>query len=480
MLAIKCVFRRNSLMGTRNLFVLFFAFFLPVSAFSQSKIQPHLLREDFEKFREKTIKHNPGLYKFISQSELHRMWDSIELTITQPLSDREFSHKIIEAIIPVQERHLSSVFHKKSKYYKNLKAGDYLLFPFAIKFTPDDDKAVILRNVSNDSTIQHKSKLISINGRKAEQIKHQLLDKAIADNEVENWKYFELNGRFPLWYNQFIDTSKHFKMVYETKDGQRKTSTVKGLKRGKLSDTLTKLNKKIYNIEKSFPAIYDRYYDTIDAAYLRIKTFNRKKIRKGDSRYNRDVRAFFEKAGYEDYRNVIIDLRGNSGGSITYLLRLLSYFQNNTDKIEVFDRTWYRTFGYRKPKSKPAKSLKRKKPGFNGNVYILIDGGSYSASVTLTSLAKEYANVTIVGTESGGRYDGTTAGSFYRIKLKNSGLVVRCPHVLFDYYVTFQETPGSIVPDHIVYPEIDDYFSIQSDAQLNYVLNLIKRRGKID
>jgi len=237
---------------------------------------------------------------------------------------------------------------------------------------------------------------------------------------------------------------------------------------------LRKLNLKIYDLEKSLPAIYSREYDSLQTSYLRIKTFNKEKIKKEDQKFKKEITQFFDNVFAKGHENIIIDLRNNTGGRITYLLQLLAHIQQNKDKQEMLRRTYYPTFS-RNKKTKDSKTFKAEDPRFTGQVYVINNGGSYSASITFTSFAKELANVITVGDVSGGRYNGTTAGSFKVLKLKNSALTVRIPLTIMEYLVAKQKD-GGVIPDYQVLPALEDYYSLQSDAQLTYILDLIASR----
>ncbi|MCL1820658.1 MAG: S41 family peptidase [Oscillospiraceae bacterium] len=60
--------------------------------------------------------------------------------------------------------------------------------------------------------------------------------------------------------------------------------------------------------------------------------------------------------------------------------------------------------------------------GFNGNIWLLVDGGCYSASEAFTIFCKQTGFATVVGTQTGGSGVG---GNPYAFPLPNSGLLIR-------------------------------------------------------
>jgi|GEM_PF-6595515 len=435
-------------------------------------LTPEQLQQDFEQFQKKVVKLNAGLTHFVDIDSLQRHWQTLELQLNKEMAVRDFNKILNQAIQPVGERHMSIGIHKKSQYALDFKSGKRKYFPLVIYYAPEEEKTYVVRNLSSDSLVHHKATLQSINGRSHLEIRDSIFKYLNSDAQVKTWKPYEYNGSFAKLYHHFVDTSSTYNISYIDSLGLEKRSTIKGITTKKYVDSLNKLNKEIYNLEKQLPAIYTKFYDSLSTGYLRIKTFNKQKIKKGESKFKPDIEDFFTTVREENIEHVVIDLRNNTGGRIRYLLDLLSYMQTNSGKLEAIDRTYYPLLS-RNRKTNQGKTHKKSEPAFNGQVYVINNGGSYSASVTFTSLAKELADIITFGEESGGRYDGTTAGSFKIVKLKNSKLTVRIPMILMTYRVAEQQAGRGVLPDYDVKRHVDDYFSIESDQVLQYVLDFI-------
>lgn len=69
---------------------------------------------------------------------------------------------------------------------------------------------------------------------------------------------------------------------------------------------------------------------------------------------------------------------------------------------------------------KADKPTKPNKSAFHGKVFVLINGGSFSASSIITAKLKNDKRATLVGEETGGANDGTVAGFYSYQKLPNS------------------------------------------------------------
>jgi C-terminal processing protease CtpA/Prc len=69
----------------------------------------------------------------------------------------------------------------------------------------------------------------------------------------------------------------------------------------------------------------------------------------------------------------------------------------------------------------------KKKNHFNGNVYVLTGGNSFSATTLFTQTVKQQNNVTIVGEETGGGAYGNSAWLIPDLILPQTGIRFRLP-----------------------------------------------------
>lgn len=50
-------------------------------------------------------------------------------------------------------------------------------------------------------------------------------------------------------------------------------------------------------------------------------------------------------------------------------------------------------------------------PGFNGRLFVLVNGGCFSTTSELITFLKENTNAIFIGQESGGGYNGNCSGA---------------------------------------------------------------------
>lgn len=207
-----------------------------------------------------------------------------------------------------------------------------------------------------------------------------------------------------------------------------------------------------YEIPEHLFSTYKFEEDSI--AYLRLPSFSYFYVEKDGA----GIRAFLEEV--KDYRSIIIDIRGNGGGSTNYwdkkivplltdkplemrcyvLFRDSSYLEPFLKNKLVFSYLGLRdikglnavayTPEYYFPDGSGRcmeivyKVVPDRPVGFNGKIYLLVDDYVYSASESFAAFAKATGWATLVGTDTGG--DGIGFDPIPLV-LPNSGLIVMFP-----------------------------------------------------
>jgi carboxyl-terminal processing protease len=144
-----------------------------------------------------------------------------------------------------------------------------------------------------------------------------------------------------------------------------------------------------------------------DTAMLTVHTF--------DLTYNSDrVESLMKKVGSR--KNLILDLRGNGGGAVYNLQHLLACFLPAEAEIGTFisrrvvDEYRKETGNYGNNLVDIAKWATRKvrvgrrtsSPRFTGNIAVLVDGGSGSASEMAAAALKELRGASLIGSKTAG------------------------------------------------------------------------------
>lgn len=160
-------------------------------------------------------------------------------------------------------------------------------------------------------------------------------------------------------------------------------------------------------------------------------------------------------------KNLIVDVRSNSGGPGNTAVYLLQYL---VEKPFVFKKL-------SEGSNIAGKSFEPFENNYKGKTYFLIDGEGHSTTGHLLAHIKEKQLATIIGEELGGNHFCTGGQRWF--KLKNTEvfyLVGRFTNITtadsFDVY-------RGIMPDHFITQNIEDYLN-DNDTVMEYTLKLIQ------
>jgi C-terminal processing protease CtpA/Prc len=103
---------------------------------------------------------------------------------------------------------------------------------------------------------------------------------------------------------------------------------------------------------------------------------------------------------------------------------------------------------------------------FEGDIYVLINSGTYSSAVMFATTVKDYSIATLIGEESGGL--ATSYGDIYSFTLPNTRLSVGVSHKRF-VRPSGEDDGRGVIPDHVVEGDEND----DEDEVMDYTLNLI-------
>ena len=221
-------------------------------------------------------------------------------------------------------------------------------------------------------------------------------------------------------------------------------------------------------------------------------------------------RAFrqIEAAGAEQ---LVLDLRDNGGGDPAPTVELLSYlldepfrlYRNvsaitrkfpdkrlilgNSKKLErIAALTFKKANGQYKVKGLMArlgglvgtKTTKPSKYAFGGEVYVLVNPHSFSATGELAAILEDKERATFIGEQMGGNPNRNASGLFATLRLPNSDAKVRLPMILFETDVAFDTGGYGITPDYVVRHSVEDILQ-GKDAALDYTIQIIEKQDTI-
>ncbi|HHG84451.1 MAG TPA: hypothetical protein ENJ82_06865 [Bacteroidetes bacterium] len=375
-------------------------------------------------------------------------------------------------------------------------------FPFRVKIFQGN--CFLLNNLGEFKT--QGMMLTKINGKRIEAILDQFLQIEPADGYNLTSKYDWIEGAFSKYYMLFFEQMPR---DFEIEVQQPQTG-MKTIYREVPAYGYKSILKYFKELKESLPVddftepVTFRIDSETQTAVLTVNSFSSSNYDDGRQGFKQYLQKKFKQIIDAKLPNLIIDLRRNEGGDQGMEDHLLSYLIDSAyakySYVEIPGFT-YSCIPYTDYKSNPGELVDELKedffrgedgrflnipghyqgdaPGrfhFKGEVYILINGLTFSGGSEFAALAKNYTNATFIGEETGGGYYGNSSGYFLQYTLPNSQLTGRIPLCKFvpdvkDFGIPFGR---GLMPDHVVQATIDDYFSGR-DPELEFAFKLIKR-----
>lgn len=457
----------------RILLLIIFTLFISYGN-AQNKIKPKKLIEDYEYLIKELKLQHQGLYEYVGKHQTDILIDSIHNKLKTHQTKLEFYENLRYVIGLTNEGHTSIELPKWTMIKLGLSKS---FLPLTVKLT--DGNLIATQNYGKSiEDLKKGVKIISVNDRKSNEILEKLYPLIPSDGFNTTSRQEWVGGlNFSLLYRLVYGKEKKFELQIQ-KLGSDKvhTLTIPAIRFTKFK---TK-NAKLKSIDFDYNHFkFEQINDSI--AYLSIPSF-------GDD--NLDYEKFYEsnfiKIKSLNIKHLIIDIQVNGGGTEGNENLLFSYLSNkdiqkykqvtmlpkpyhkNKSKTGYIEDKWtlqdtiakrgnftlfsdyYSDLGY----SKPQKELI-----YNGKLYVLTSGKTFSGGAEFASLIKMRNRGIFIGEETGGAYEGNVSGYSEYIELPNSKIEVKIPTVHFQINVSPEIKGRGVIPDYKEPQTWEDYLN---------------------
>lgn len=417
---------------------------------SKSYYTQNELLEDFDNLYETILKEHPQI--FTNKKELENL-KNIQRNKIKDMSKYEFIKLVSPLIAKINCGH-STIDLNFEKDDKIINEANFL--PIQVKVI--DNKIYLIKDYT-ENTITPGSEIHAINNKKSENIIKEFYNSIPSDGEINSIKEIILNTgiRFNYLYYFFIDNSKQYNINYSLPGESSKLQ---------INLNSNNYEKLIKNYEsspfKNEPNINVKYEINDKYALLSIPHFIYYEEEE-KKEFDNIIDSFFLELKETNVNKLILDLRGNDGGDPFAGNKLLSYLLSKPFKY-FSDETPYYT--------ELKKQSEINSNSFKGELYTLIDGGSFSTTGHVISLLQDQNRGKFIGNESGA---GFICSDYSQDKtLSNSGIKFRLATLTFSTNVKGQQLGRGIIPDvHIKY-SISDYLE-KRDLEIDYIVSHINK-----
>jgi hypothetical protein len=449
----------------------------------EKKYPPAMIQEDYNLFRRILETSHPSIYWYTTKDSMDYYFDEGYKSLKDSMTEIQFRDQMAFVISKINCGHTSM---KGSKAFgKYVDTAFSKAFPFAMKFW--SDTMVVTANLrKSDPLLQRGTQIISINGYNVRRLTDTLFNYITTDGYSANGKYQSLSTGFSfatlyknvLGLSDSIDVRYVDDMGIESQtwarpyDFKADTMDKKTLNQGPPTRGKEKKKEK----PRLFLPSVNLQLDTVmKTGFMTVATFDR------SNHLKKFFKRSFKELEKDHIRNLIIDVRSNGGGDAGLSTLLTRYIIDHPFRLAdslytikpptEYKKYMQKSFWYGllvsvvTTKEKDGKyhfryfekhyNSPKKNHHFDGQVYILIGGNSFSATTLFAGDLKGQKNVTLVGEETGGGYYGNTAWIIPDITLPNTGLRFRLPRFRMVVDKNRDKNGRGILPDVWAVPSIE-------------------------
>lgn len=442
------------------------------------KYAPEKLQEDYDLLRNMLEKFHPSLYWYTSKDSMDFYFDAYRSALTDSMTEQQFGFSILAPLTTnIRCGHTSFSFSKS--YTRFFRGVPLPSFPLYMKVW--GDTMIVTNNLNRkDSILKRGTQITSVNGFVPRQLTSAMFRFMPTDGYSENINYIRLSSAFPYYHRNIFGLSKNYTVGYIDSLAQEKKIQVPFFNpQADTSRSTYKPGKKPQ--KKSFVDKKTRLREfrslEIDSskmtAVINLQSF--------DNGYGlkKFYRKSFKKIKKEKIHNLVVDIRSNGGGKVDNYTDLARYLKKTSFKVadtavsirknfgsyrSYFKNSFFNWMGMQLFTAKKADQRYHfrywekhefrpfRKNHFDGNVYVLIGGPTFSASSLFCNTVKGQENVTLVGEETGGGEHGNSGLMIPHVTLPNTGIRVRVPLFRVVQYNHAPKTGRGVMPDVYVPP----------------------------
>lgn len=460
------------------------------------------LQEDFSMLRKILEAKHPSLYWYTPKDSMDYYFDHYYQLIADSMTEQQFGWRVIAPL--TDKIHCGHTSFGMSRAYNNWAANRHFPgFPLFMKVW-NDTMAVTINLNRKDSIFKKGTLVTGINGMRNKEMIATMFGYLTEDGNANNVNYIRLSNNFPYFHRNIFGLSREYTVQYIDSNGREQTAKLPVFEFPR--DTGKKIKPAVTGPVRSRKEIRQQKLlamrsvaiDTAaNTAIITLTTFSSGRLRK----FFRQTFGYIRKTGIS---NVVLDIRSNGGGKINLSTLLTRYvtrrpfrvvdtafaaaktlgpysryikdrFVNNLGLIfmthKKADGLYH--FGHWERKMYQAKSQNH----FGGDLYVLINGQTFSASTLFCNAIKGQPGITLVGEEAGGGWHGNDGILIPDITLPHTHLRVRLPLFRIVQFQHVAKDGRGVMPD-IWIPTSYEALVKGYDRKMQVVMEMIKKKNE--
>lgn len=456
------------------------------------------LLADLESLKKEVIRSHPNPFQFCDEKYFNKVFEASTYAIDERMALRDYTLIVANLLNTLRDSHTSIDYGQLQ--YLQMADGGYFM-PLSLEKVQDSRPRFYVRS-DWEGKIAPGSELLSINGKLVTDIYKHALSYACIEGDAVDAQSSVATSLMTICaglkspYDKINDVR-----VVDFASGDTADLKLKGFQR-------KEFYRKRYereHAEMPFPVSL-KFDDEHNLAILKVSTF----APSASSKYKKRLRESFALIKQGNYGNLVIDLRGNGGGSSALVEYLYAFIDTsgyntpsnvigkNSDLAASRSRLFYSAFGdiltflfYRNNEDvqsfrhfaslplgstdtvyfqNPTRHLAQEV--YTGRCFLMINGLTASAAVDFTNGFQRRNRGEVVGQQCLGPKTGTW-GNPAAYTLPKTGINVSISTIRYNYDNTFDYERQALLPDHMVDCTPGD-LNLERDTQLEFIINLLK------
>ncbi|WNJ19029.1 S41 family peptidase [Pontibacter sp. G13] len=320
---------------------------------------------------------------------------------------------------------------------------EFRYLPISVKII--DGRLFVAIDNSVEQSLKKGAEIIRINGREPVEVLKKLYATLPSDGTITTYQDRKIEEGFSWMYYLFVDQREEHDFTVRDLEGNQQEIRIRALTRTAQLANYQRLNSaRTDGASDESSGFYQLEFKGASAV-LALPSFDRRRVEKHGVTPKKLYKGLFQDFHDRDIQQLVIDLRGNTGGLNEFADGIVPFIQQAGASAPFLKRTisWAgkeRTYKFPKPS----------KWAFQGAIYVLVDGQTYSAGSTLARYLKEFGRATVIGEETGTRYEGFAAGSKQYIRLNHSQIRIGVPR----YHILFPSSSLQTTQNHGLMPDL--------------------------
>jgi len=454
-----------------------------------AKIPPKLLQEDFHIMRHALEQGHAGIYWYTGKADLDRMFDHAYRKIDHPMSDLDFWRLAAPVVVHIKCGH-TYLWYPAALRAQDRRSVPYL--PLVVKVLRG--RVYVYQDFVTPGSPREGAEILSINGVSMKALLKDMRTFVTGDgngNTAKEWHLSWTSGFCRLLYA--LGVRSPFRLTYRAPNGKANTIELEGMTQPDWEKRWFARNPEPKNIAdlnflddgKIAVLTIRNWYDYVDPEHkLTFEDF---------------LRHSFAQLQTNGTRSLIIDVRDDTGGADEPGRQLFSFLSDHpfyyykdivsnarefdffkyepaskpipADAVELradgkFHHIWHPNLGLQQPRQ----------PHLAGKVFVLMNGGTFSASTEFLSVLHSHKRATFIGEETGGSYYGNNSG-IYSVNLELPNSKLKLHFGLMSYYQAvsddYKYRDRGVMPDYPITHSIEDLVAGR-DKDMELALSLAR------